>query len=115
MKVKVWPQHGRSPVLKFIKKQAPEHRARIMKDIEFFEEQGLELLAVPSKLKKLKGYAELYELIVDFKGIFYRIIFTVVDGEAWLLEAFKKKDNNTRKTYIANAASRRETLLLALA
>lgn len=79
---------------------------RIMKDIDHLEEQGKNLLGSSKKMKKLQGYKDLYELRTYYKGMSYRILFKIVKGEAWLLEAFKKKGNGTPQRFIDNAQAR---------
>ena len=111
MEVEFWKtKTGRAPVFKFIKKQPAEASARLLHDLEHLEKQGLKLQIYPRKLKALTGYKGLWELKTDFKGVFYRIIFCVKDGKAWLLEAFKKKDNHTRLKYINVALKRQKSL-----
>ena len=111
MKVRMWVNDsGSSPVERFINEQPAKHGARIMKDIGFLEKVGLELLGNPSRLKQLKGYKNLFELKVSIQGVYYRILFTVIRGEAWLVEAFKKKDNATKKRYIEKALGRIEMI-----
>jgi phage-related protein len=82
----------------------------MIKDIDHLQQQGLGLLAT-KKMKQLTGYKHLYELITNFKGVGYRIIFTVVNGEAWLLEAFKKKSNQTPQRHIDTALGRCNQIL----
>jgi phage-related protein len=107
MRVKFWvTASGRAPVALFIRKQSPLAGQRIMKDIDHLEQQGLELAINPSKVKSLRGYSKLYELKTYFQGIWYRIIFVVINGEAWLLEAFKKKGNGTPQRFIDTALKR---------
>lgn len=111
MKINIWQTSaGSSPVIKFINDQEDKPASRMMKDIEHLEEQGLRLLAT-KKMKQLTGYKHLYELITNFRGVGYRIIFTVINGEAWLLEAFKKKSDETSQRHINNALNRRNQLL----
>lgn len=111
MEIKYWETaSNRIPVAKFIADQPDDAAQRIMKNIEHFAGQGLGLLSVPSKMKQLTGYTNLYELKIDFKGMFYRIIFCVIRGVAHLLTAFKKKDNHTQKRHIKTALTRQKSL-----
>jgi phage-related protein len=112
MTVRLWTSAtGRIPVEKFIGRQPPDEAARIMKDINQLEKHGLELLKLsPNKLKCLTGYTNLYELRTNFKGVFYRVIFCVKDRQIWLLEAFKKKSNETPEGHIKVALKRRLSL-----
>jgi hypothetical protein len=111
MEVKFWgTESGREPVYKFLKRQPPTAFARIMKELEYLEKQGLDLLVNPNKLKTLTGYKNLYELRIDFKGVFYRIIFCIDKGIAWLLLAFKKKDNSTLEQFLRTAHTRQQSI-----
>lgn len=112
MEVRYWKTStGRSPVVEFIAKQPDRAAQRIMKSIKHFADQGMNLLAYSDKVKGLTGYKGLYELRVDFRGVFYRIIFCIVRGTAYLLLAFKKKGNQTRPTYIKTALTRQQQLM----
>jgi phage-related protein len=107
MDVRFWKAgSGKCVVAEFIKSQDKIAAQRIMKDIDYLEEQGLNLLINPNKMKKLKGYKNLYELRTSFRGIWYRILFGIFKDEAWLVEAFKKKGNNTPQRNIDKAVAR---------
>lgn len=115
MIINVWSTDSRrSPVMSFIDSQDDKAAARILRDIDHLEEQGTGLL-ITKKMKKFKNYTSLYELITNFKGMGYRIIFTIINGEAWLLEAFKKKSFDTPQHYINTALTRRKSLLSYIA
>lgn len=111
MEVRFWEnKSGRAPVLEFIEKQPTRAFKRIADSVDHFEERGLLLLASPGKMKLLTGFRNLYELKIDFKGIFYRIIFCIFKGVAYLLTAFKKKDNHTQRRHINTALNRQQML-----
>lgn len=111
MEVEFWKTwSGRSPVYKFLENQSSDASARIMKDLDHLKKQGLRLLINPNKLKSLTGYKDLYELKTDFRGVFYRIIFCTKHDKAYLLEAFKKKSNDTKADYIDKALKRQQSL-----
>jgi phage-related protein len=111
MKINFWKtDSGRSPVLIFMEKQDPKASSRMIKDLDHFEDKGLVLLADHNKLKRLHGYKNMYEIKTYFKGVYYRIIFTVLRGEAWLLEAFKKKSDDTPVRFIKTALARKQSL-----
>lgn len=111
MKINIWQTvAGGSPVINFIDDQEVKPASRMMKDIEHLEEQGLNLLAT-KKVKQLTGYKHLFELITNFRGVGFRIIFTVINREAWLLEAFKKKSDETPRRHINNALNRRNQIV----
>jgi phage-related protein len=113
MQIKFWQtKAGRFPVLEFIEDQPDEDSARIMKGIDHFSKQGLSLLSNPDKMKKFTGYDHLYELKVDFKGVFYRIILCVSRGIAHLLVAFKKKGNQTPRAHLKTALTRQQTITI---
>ena len=107
MEIKFWEnKSNRAPVFEFIESQEANNKQRIMKSVDHFAQQGMNLLFSPSKMKALSGYRNLYELRIDFKGMFYRII----KGVAYLLTAFKKKANNTPSRHIKTALIRQQSL-----
>jgi hypothetical protein len=111
MEIRFWQtKSGREPVYEFMNEQPSDAFAKMAKSIDHFEEQGLKLLANSKRLAPLPPYRGLYELKIDFKGIFYRIIFCVSRGIAHFLVAFKKKDNRTRHGYIRTALERQATV-----
>lgn len=111
MEITYWQSESwRTPVLEFIEKQPAQAKQRIMKTIVHFSEQGMNLLSTPNKMKQLTSFRNLYELKIDFKGVFYRIIFCIVRGAAYLLTAFKKKDNRTPAVHIKTALTRQQSL-----
>jgi phage-related protein len=111
MEIKFWENKSkRAPVFEFIERQQPNEKQRIMKSIDHFAEQGMNLLFSPTKMKNLNGHRNLYELRIDFKGMFYRIIFCIIKGVAYLLTAFKKKANNTPIRHIKTALIRQQSL-----
>jgi phage-related protein len=108
MVIKFWVNKSdKCPVKDFISKQHVLAGQRIMKDIDHLKQQGLSLAINPGKMKPLQGHKKMYELKTSWKGIYYRIIFSVENGEAWMLEAFKKKGNATPQRYINTALQRR--------
>ncbi|GEM_PF-2272237 len=110
MKIEFWEnKSGRSQVFEFIERQPNEAAGRIMKTIDHLARQGTELLS-SSKMKTLTGYRHLYELRVDFKGTFYRIIFCISENVAHLLVAFAKKGNHTPERYVTTALTRQRLL-----
>ncbi|MDB5169858.1 MAG: hypothetical protein JWN82_254 [Candidatus Saccharibacteria bacterium] len=110
MNIKFWKTaSGRYPVKNFIMTQSSGPAQRIMKDIDHLKEQGLRLLA-SNKLKKLRGYDNLYELRTKHGKLDYRILFKESRGTAWLLEAFQKQGNTTPERYIKTAIRRGSTV-----
>ena len=47
------------------------------------------------RVKKLRGYESLWELMREYEGISYRVFFCVSDDEMWLLHAIEKKSQKT--------------------
>ncbi len=88
---------GDCPVLQFIDGLPFKHQKKIYSKIERFRKYGLQQslrtkIAKKFKEKKHKG---LYELIIDYDGIFYRIFFIMIEDVCWFINAFKKKSNKT--------------------
>lgn len=111
MDIKFWQtSSGRLPVLSFIEAETPNVKKRLMDSLDHFEQQGLNLLINKKKLEKLTGYKHLYELKIRFQGVAYRIICHVKNGLAYLVHAFKKKTEKTRKQDIELAHERSKSL-----
>ena len=111
MEVRFWETStGRKPVEEFVSDQPPEAFARIARSIDHFEQQGLRLLANPKKLAPMPPHHGLYELKIDFRGVFYRIIFCVARGIAHFLVAFKKKGNRTPHDRVELAVHRQKMM-----
>ncbi len=110
MRIEFWQnESGRNPVLEFIGGQPNNAAGRITKVIGDLERHGMKLIG-SSKMKPLTGYQNLYELIIDFKGVFYRIVFCIVENTGHMLEAFKKKKNRTPERHIKVALARQQSL-----
>jgi len=105
MEIDYWrTRNQRSPVMEFIQACSPTLQARILKDIEFFQSNGMMTLTVKSRLKKLSG--GIYELRSERGGDAVRILLTVRSGKAWLLSAHFKKDQRVRAQHIKLAIQR---------
>lgn len=113
MQVMLWESSSsRSPILEFIESQPIGVAKTIMRDIDHLEERGMQLLGNSKKVKKLKGQRKLWELRTVTKGMAYRLIFTIVNGVAWIVMAFKKKTEATPLHHIKIACQRRDQLIL---
>lgn len=84
---------GDCPVIKFISGLPSKHQKKFVKTIERFKKYGLQGSSRNKLIKKLER--DIYELIIDYDGIFYRILFTMIKDTCWLISAFKKKSNKT--------------------
>jgi len=121
MKINYWEDsRGCSPVEEFVRKigdnNGQKAQEKVLRFIRILVEEGLDMLTkMPEYLKQLTldGVA-LYELRVGFGGNAYRILFVVLDGIAYFLHAFSKKDQKTPSNEIATALRRYELLKLEL-
>lgn len=111
MQIKLYEaESGRSPVLEFLLSQQPDVANRLRQDINHLQTHGLDLMR-SSKMKKLRGQTDVYELRTPYRGVAYRILFTIVDGVAWLLHGFPKKTQHTPIRHVRIAIARRGELL----
>jgi phage-related protein len=121
MKINYWEDsRGCSPVEEFIEEigrnGGRKAQEKVIRFIRVLGREGLDMLTkMPEYLKQLTldGVA-LYELRVGFGGNAYRILFVVLDGIAYFLHAFSKKDQKTPPSEIAIALRRYELLKLEL-
>lgn len=110
MEIEVWEnESGRSPVRDFIMTESPKAQRRIQWVLDLFEEKGLSFILFTGHVNKLQGY-KMYEIVVSYGGVFYRIFFVIAKGIAWLLHAFKKKTNATPLKEIKIALKRAKQL-----
>ena len=92
---------GDCPVGKFISDLPLNHQKKVYKKIERLKEDGLHLSLRTKIVKKLGR--NIYELIINYDGMFYRILFTIIKDAYWLISAFKKKSNKTPSRELAKA------------
>ena len=97
---------GDYPVKDFIKEQDKATAAKIVSAIELLETDGPYLK--PPYIKKLQD--KLYELRISGK-VAVRILYTIKDGEYYLLHAFKKKTQKTLTKEIKIALDRIKELV----
>lgn len=109
MEIELWENtRGESPVAKFIENQEPKTRKKILWVIDRLEEEGIKLLFT-NFMKKLQGY-KIHELVIPFRGVFYRIFFVIRNHKALLIHAFKKKTNHTPRGEISITLKRIDLL-----
>ncbi len=96
---------GSIPVLEFVERTPVKHRKKIFYKINRLKECGLQNSLQTNIAKKIQGkqYKGLYELIINFDNIFYRIFFITIGNVCWMLCAIKKKSNETPKNALAKA------------
>lgn len=88
---------GDYPVLEFIENLPIKHQKKIYYRIDLFKQLGLQKSLQGGDAKNFKGnkYKGLYELIIDYDKIFYRILFTMIKNACWFVHAIKKKSDAT--------------------
>ncbi len=105
---------GDYPVRKFIKALPEKHRKKLSYRIELFKELGLQKSLQNGAVEKFKGkgnqYKGLYELIIDFHKIYYRIFFTMIKNNCWFMNAIKKKSNKAPLQSLSKAISIKKQL-----
>jgi phage-related protein len=105
---------GESYVEEVILMQAPKMIKKILKTIDMIIDWGVGPSSRAGMMKKLHGY-DLYEILVDFNKIFFRILCVLKDGVLYLLSAFCKKSPNTPDREIDTALKRAKQLNTLLA
>ncbi|OGK56151.1 hypothetical protein A3J15_02815 [Candidatus Roizmanbacteria bacterium RIFCSPLOWO2_02_FULL_38_10] len=96
---------GKEIVIDFIDSFSNKRMLKIRTEIRLLEEYGLSLLST-SKVKKLAGYTNLYELRIK-AGIQIRLFFAFVSPDSILiLHGFIKKTNKTPLNEIKTAINR---------
>lgn len=56
----------------------PDHAKKILKTLERLENNSLESLLKIGLIKKIKGYNNIFELIINWKNANYRIFFLLL-------------------------------------
>jgi len=108
---------GDNPVYDFIENLDIKSGSKIIKWINRLKEYGVQQLIKDGKCEKFKGRKDvrnIYELKIDYNGIFYRTFFTIIENNYWLLHSFEKKTNKTPQKELSIAISRYKELLLKL-
>ena len=102
------------PVLDFVEQQEERCQLKIYDVINRLKIRGTELVHDGQFLKKLTGCEGLYELRVRVANVFYRILLIFINSAGYLLNAFKKKTNETPLREISTALDRLRTLRVQL-
>jgi len=97
---------GDSPVEMFIREQDETTYAKILHSIKLLQDSGPFLK--PPYIKKLQN--KLYELRISGKDSF-RLFYTIINGEYYILHAFKKKSQKTPLKELKVAIDRMEKLV----
>jgi len=84
-------------VKQFIDDLPFKHQKKIYYRIELFKKLGLQKSLQIKDAKDFKGkkYKGLYELIIDYDKIYYRIFFTMIKKMCWFIDGIKKKSKKT--------------------
>ncbi|MBU3978441.1 type II toxin-antitoxin system RelE/ParE family toxin [Patescibacteria group bacterium] len=102
----------------YVKEQMAEIPAKAIKKItgklELLEKHGMNFVTHAGIMKKLHGY-DIYEIVIDFNRIFYRIFCVIRNSTCWLLHMIFKKSNKTPLHEIKVALQRSRELDLQLA
>ena len=97
---------GDFPVHDFMMEQDKPTRAKLTSAIELLETDGPYLK--PPYIKKLQN--KLYELRISGK-VAIRVLYTIKDGEYYLLHAFKKKSQKTPTKELKTALDRMKEIV----
>jgi len=108
MNIEYWlSSSGRNYVGVFLSGIPAKSRKKIDRSLDRLKRYGILPLLQSREAAKLHGY-DMYELIVDFGKMFYRIFFIVRAGACYMLHGFMKKTNNTPQREIETALGRAE-------
>lgn len=102
---------NQSYVQDFIESQDKNTAAKLLVKISDLEPFPLGALIKVRKVVKLHlENFDLYEIRLRCNRSYYRFLFVIRNGTAYLLEAFKKKSDETPPRYIETAILRSKTL-----
>lgn len=115
MTIETWKSaSGRDYVKENIERLPLKPKKKIIRMLDLFEKYGPKFMQQAGYMKKLTGYA-IYELIIDFNKICYRIFCVIRETACWLLLFFIKKSPGTPLREIKTALARAKELDLFLA
>lgn len=104
---------GTCHVKKFITDLNPKTVKKITRQLDLLEKYGVNFLTKSGTMKKLQGY-DIYELIIDFNNVCYRIFCVIRNTTCWLMHMFKKKSNATPFKEVSTTLSRIKDLDMQL-
>lgn len=88
-----------------------DHAKKILKTIERLENNNLDLLLKIKLVKKLKGFNNIFELIINWKDANYRIFFSIIDNIFCLTNIFNKKKQKTSLKEIKLSEKRKNEII----
>jgi len=88
-----------------IESQLPKGIKKIERQLELIEEMGINYFTYSGCAKKLHGF-DLYEIMVSFGKMCYRIFCVIRNTTCWLMHMFVKKSNDTPRREIDTALNR---------
>lgn len=88
-----------------------DHAKKILKTIERLENNNFELLLKIKLAKKLKGFNNIFELIVNWKDANYRIFFSIINNIFYLTNIFNKKKQKTSSKEIKLSEKRKNEII----
>ncbi len=93
--------------LSFVELKEPVHFEKIMDDIKIVHENGVWFAFNRGLVKRIRGHKEtIYEFRVSTYSLEYRFLGTVFFNDLYLVHAFIKKEQKTRKKEIDLAKKR---------
>jgi phage-related protein len=91
-------------------KGRPDHAKKILKTLERLENNSLESLLKIGLIKKIKGYDNIFELIINWKNANYRIFFSIINNKIYITSILYKKKQKTPFNEIILADKRKKEL-----
>ena len=86
-------------------------KKNIVHILETLEEHGHQQLIKTHDAKNLKGYKNLYEIVIRHQHLYFRIFFSIFKNKIWLLHAFLKKTNKTPQKEINIAINNKKEII----
>jgi len=81
-----------------------------LKTLERLENNSLESLLKIGLIKKIKGYDNIFELIINWKNANYRIFFSIINNKIYITSILYKKKQKTPFNEIILADKRKKEL-----
>ena len=103
---------GKNYVMEFISCQPIKSQKKILRGIDDIKKWGFEAARRARLIRKLHGY-DIYEIVIRFNKVFYRIFCVLREMTLILIHAFCKKTNDTPMNEIVTVLGRVKLLNLS--
>jgi phage-related protein len=97
-------------IQKLLSNGRSDHAKKILKTLERLENNDLSILLKIKLVKKINGWENIFELIINWKNANYRIFFSIIKNTFYLTNIFYKKTQKTSVREIDLADKRRKII-----